>query len=144
VSDPLSGFADRLAVTLLRGLLAGVALMLAMIGVGVLTWAGFRGLTYIMDPAWAGLATGAGLLAVAGLTALVALMPGGGRRRRTGSPGQGDGAREPSDLARVGSDTALAAVRDHPKTSSLAALAAGLVLGLNPSLRRTVLDALEP
>jgi hypothetical protein len=143
VSDPLSGFADRVAVVLLRGLLAGIALVLGLTGVGVLTWAGFRGLTDVMDPAWAGLATGAGLLTVADLTALVALMPGGARRR-AGPPRQGDAAREPSDLARVGADSALAAVRDHPKTSALAALVAGLVLGLNPSLRRAVLEALEP
>ncbi|MQX38281.1 hypothetical protein [Roseospira navarrensis] len=145
MSGPASSVADRLALALLRGLLAAIAVVMALVGLGVLTWAGFTALTYVMDPAWAGLVTGATLLGLAGVLCLVALMlRAPDRPRREGGSRGGEGAAKgAADPKMIASDAALAAIREHPKSSSLVALFAGLVLGVSPELRRAALDALE-
>ncbi|KAA5606301.1 hypothetical protein F1188_07745 [Roseospira marina] len=157
MSGPVPRIADSLAVALIRTLLGAIALLIALVGLGVLTWGGYVALTLVVHPAWAAVLTGVGLLLVAALICLVALSLGGSRRRTgassdpaaahgsargTRAPGGGASGTLSREMALAAGETTMDAIRRNPKSASLAALAAGLVLGLSPELRRAVRDAL--
>lgn len=123
-----------------RCILALTGLIVALGGVWWLARAAFTGLLEVMDPAWAACITGIGMLLLALLLCVPMLT--GGRRKARGYPSP-EQAHPASATAAMAGEEAARAIRDRPGTAAMAALAAGMLVGYSPKLRRALRDLLR-
>ncbi len=126
---------------LCRGiLLAALAMFVATLGLVVLVGSVFLWLAESMTMPAAAALTGGGLLVVAGLIGVAALLVGRGRSRRSRRKSSNGSASGIADLmvameAAIGRD-----VRANAPGVALIALLTGCAIGASPRLRRVIVD----
>lgn len=122
--------ARRLGLLMFAALFLAIALLFACAAMAV-------GLMQVM-PLWAALATTAGAILL--VCFLLVLLAG----RGSGEASNNDGSATGPDAQAAVIGAALGRnVRQRPKTTLLLALGAGLILGLNPGLRRDLIALLR-
>lgn len=135
----LGRIAERAAAATAGVLIALIGVLVALMGLGFLAHALHVALVPQVGPALAAALTGGAVLLLAVLLlAVAALVARQGTRRRDGAPPRATGESQPrpEEVASVLGEQAAALLRDRPKTSAGAALAAGFAVGASPELRR--------